>query len=299
MAITDEIPRSRITLTYRTNVHGEPEEVTLPFRVLVMGDLSQGTSKDRALPLDKRQIRRLDGKNLNQIMADMGLSLSLSVKNRINPTVSDSLDVKLPINSVKSFLPAEVAKNVPRVRALLLLRKLLLEAQATFDNRKEFRALLREAITSDERMKALTQQLAKFENYRIPAAKLRLVVSKEILDLPKLEIRRAMLIPNPLQAGKERSATATPGNGKDVAVSAGASTSPAGAKAASTSPTEGMLVLDEQLVDRAQCNHPLRVKPGLYEIRAFAPGYVSWSQVITVKHDETVDLTVGPLTAIS
>jgi type VI secretion system protein ImpB len=37
MAITDEIPKSRLTLTYRTNVHGEAEDVALPFRVLVMG----------------------------------------------------------------------------------------------------------------------------------------------------------------------------------------------------------------------------------------------------------------------
>src|SRR5690606_13217054 len=104
MAITDEIPRSRITLTYRTTVRGEPEEVTLPFRVLIMGDLSRGTSKDRALELDKRQIRRLDGKNLNEVMADMGMSLSLTVQNRINPKSStESFEVTLPITSTKSF----------------------------------------------------------------------------------------------------------------------------------------------------------------------------------------------------
>jgi len=305
MAITDEIPRSRITLTYRTNVHGEPEEVTLPFRVLVMGDLSRGTSRDRALPLDKRQIRRLDGKNLNQVIADMGLSLSLTVKNRINPTVSDSLDVKLPITSVKSFLPAEVAKSVPRIRALLLLRRLLLEAQATFDNRKEFRALLREATTNDDRMKGLTQELAKFENYRIPAAKLRLIVPKEVLALPNLEIRRATLVPNPLLPANGHNGAATTGNGKSAPAEAGADGkggTPAGAKAgaAEVAPsTQGMLLVDEQLIDKALYNHALRLKPGMYEIRVFAPDYASWSQVVTVKHDQTVELTVGPLKAIS
>ena len=33
MAVQDELPRSRITLTYRTTIHGQQEEVNLPFRV--------------------------------------------------------------------------------------------------------------------------------------------------------------------------------------------------------------------------------------------------------------------------
>ena len=36
MAIQDEIPRSRLTLTYRTTISGEMQEITLPFRFLVL-----------------------------------------------------------------------------------------------------------------------------------------------------------------------------------------------------------------------------------------------------------------------
>ena len=64
MAITDEIPKSRLTLTYRTTVRGQSEEVQLPFRLVVMGDLSGGSSRDRQVDLDRRTFRRLDGKNL-------------------------------------------------------------------------------------------------------------------------------------------------------------------------------------------------------------------------------------------
>src|SRR4051812_38880947 len=129
MAITDEIPKSRLTLTYRTNVSGEPEDVTLPFRLLIMGDLSNGTSKDRTVDLDQRQIRQLDGKNLDQAMTDMNMSLSFSVPNRIDPSKSEALSVTLPVTGMKSFTPATVAQHVPKVRSLLLLRKLLLEVQ--------------------------------------------------------------------------------------------------------------------------------------------------------------------------
>ncbi len=307
MAITDEIPRSRITLTYRTNVSGEPEEVTLPFRVLIMGDLSKGTSSDRRLPLDKRQIRRLDGKNLGEVMDDMGLSVSMSVRNRINPRVSESIDVKLPITSVRSFQPAEVARHVPRVRALLLLRKLLLEAQATFDNRKEFRNLLREATHSDESMKALTQELANFAAYRIPAAKLRLVVPPEMLELANLEIRRALLVPDPLRPLQANGgAKPVPNtNGKTPPAEAAKSDAAAPADAAgddtatAAPSTEGMIRTEEQIVERSQYNQAIRLKPGLYELRAYAPNYGPWSKVVAVTHDETVEATVGPLKALS
>src|SRR6185437_4740138 len=103
MAITDEIPKSRITLTYRTNVNGEPEDVQLPLRLLIMGDLSKGTSKDQKVDLDHRNIRQLDGKNLNQVMKDMQMAVSFTVGNKIDPDRSAEIDVTVPINSMRSF----------------------------------------------------------------------------------------------------------------------------------------------------------------------------------------------------
>ncbi|MFO0660562.1 MAG: type VI secretion system contractile sheath small subunit [Polyangiaceae bacterium] len=171
MAITDEIPKSRITLTYRTEVRGEPEDVTLPFRVLILGDLSNGSSKDRKLDLDQRGIRNLDGKNLDSVIKDMGLSVQLTVRNRINPDAGgEEFTVDLPITSIKSFSPAEVAKNVPKIRALLLLKKLLLEAQANLDNRKEFRKLMRALATDKAAIEQLMHQLESFSTFKLPAA---------------------------------------------------------------------------------------------------------------------------------
>jgi type VI secretion system protein ImpB len=171
MAITDEIPKSRLTLTYRTNVNGTPEDMTLPFRLLIMGDLSNGTSKDRAVDLDQRSIRQLDGKNLNSLMADMKMSVSVSVPNRIDPDKSESLAVTLPIEGMKSFTPAEIAEHVPKIKALLLLRKLLLEVQNNLDNRKEFRTLLRQLAENPEAAAAVREELAGFDDFKLPTGK--------------------------------------------------------------------------------------------------------------------------------
>jgi type VI secretion system protein ImpB len=149
MAITDEIPKSRITLTYRTQVNGTRADKALPFRLLVMGDFSRGASSDRKKDLDQREIRNLDGKNLNQVIQNMGMSLSFKVPNRVDKKdpVDGSepapLQVDIKLDSMKSFSPVEVARQVPKINSLLTLRKLLLELQGNLDNRKEFRQLVR------------------------------------------------------------------------------------------------------------------------------------------------------------
>jgi type VI secretion system protein ImpB len=168
VAITDEIPKSRLTLTYRTTVTGATQEVQLPFRVFVLGDLSGGTSRDRAVDLDRRMPRRLDGKNLDDVMSDMKMSVELKVPNRIDPDRSAELQVKLPIDSIGALAPASIAKNVPKVRALLLLKKLLLEVQANLDNRKEFRRLLRLLAQDKTAVASIQKQLEKFTDFKVP-----------------------------------------------------------------------------------------------------------------------------------
>jgi type VI secretion system protein ImpB len=168
MAITDEIPKSRLTLTYRTNVNGQLEDKQLPFRLLIMGDLSNGTSKDRALELDQRSFRHLDGRNLNSVMADMKMSMQFTVDNRVDPDRGDAIEITLPIHGMKSFSPAQIAEQVPKLKALLLLKKLLLEVQNNIDNRKEFRNLLRQVAESPDLAAALRQELAGYDDFKLP-----------------------------------------------------------------------------------------------------------------------------------
>ena len=168
MAITDEIPKSRLTLTYRTTVHGEPEDVQLPFRLLVMGDLSGGTSVDRKVDLDQRNLRSLDGKNLDHVMRDMNISVKVNVPNKIDPDRQQDISAELPITSMKSFTPAAIAENVPKIKALIVLKKLLLEVQANLDNRKEFRRLIRALAQDKDAVTKLMAELKDFETFRLP-----------------------------------------------------------------------------------------------------------------------------------
>ncbi|ATB39306.1 hypothetical protein CYFUS_004750 [Cystobacter fuscus] len=173
MPIQDTLPKSRITLTYRTNINGQQEEVKLPFRVVVTGDFSLGSSKDRQQDLEERQLRSVNGSNINDLMKDMGMSLSFDVEDKISTDAGAKMSVTLPIDRMKSFHPDEIVHHVPKLKALLLMRKLLLEMQSDIDNRKELRRTLYELFSNKEQLKQLLEsdQLKGFASMRLPVSK--------------------------------------------------------------------------------------------------------------------------------
>ncbi len=170
MAIQDEIPKSRLTLRYKTEVNGQPEDITLPFRLLITGDFSLGTSKDRKVDLEERRIRNIDGTNIDSVMKDMGIKLKFSVANKIDPEHSEDMDIELPIESMNSFSPDEVAKHVPKLRGLLMMKRLLEEVLSNVDNRKEFRKLLNELLSNEQALAKVLEQLKDYESLKLPSS---------------------------------------------------------------------------------------------------------------------------------
>jgi type VI secretion system protein ImpB len=170
--IQDKLPKSRITLVYRTNINGQEEDVKLPFRVVVLGDFSQGSSKDRQLDLDERKLRAVNGSSLNDLMKDMGMSVSFEVDDKLSSDGEGKMMVELPIDKMKSFHPDEIVQHVPKLKALMLLRKLLLEMQSDIDNRKELRRTLYELFSSKEQVQKLleSEQLKSYASMRLPGA---------------------------------------------------------------------------------------------------------------------------------
>jgi type VI secretion system protein ImpB len=169
MSIQDQLPRSRITLTYRTTINGEAETVSLPLRMLMLGDFSLGSSEDRKVDLEARKLRSVNGRNLDELMKDMKMSLRFQVPNRINPDVEADLDVELPIDRMKSFHPDEVVHHVPKLKALRLLKKLLLEMQSSIDNQKALRGLVYELFSNKEALKQVLAELKDYESLRLPS----------------------------------------------------------------------------------------------------------------------------------
>ena len=169
MAIQDEIPKSRLTLRYKTEVSGQPEDITLPLRMLVEGDFSQGTSKDRQVDLEERRLRNLNGTNTDAVMKDMGMSLKFAVPNRVDPDKAEDMNVEIPVDSMKSFSPDHVAKHVPKLKGILQMKKLLEEVISNVDNRKDFRKLLNELLGNEEALAKMMEQLKGYESLKLPS----------------------------------------------------------------------------------------------------------------------------------
>lgn len=169
MAIQDEIPKSRLTLRYRTTISGAMQDVTLPFRMLVLADFSLGSSKDRKEDLAERRLRPLSGKNLAPIMNDMRMTLRCAVKNTIDPGEEEGFEVALPLTSMSSFAPDQVAQAVPKIRALTLIKQLLLEMQAAADNRRDVRKMLQEIYSRPELLEAVRAKLSAFQGMKLPS----------------------------------------------------------------------------------------------------------------------------------
>lgn len=179
MSVQEEVPKSRITLTYKTEVDGEPAAVDLPLRMMVLGDFSNGSSKDRKLELDERSLRSLNGSNINEIMKDMGIGLEMVVPDKINGN-GQEMRVQLKLENLNSFSPEEVAKQVPQIRSLLLLKKLLEEIQSNVANKKEFAALLNKLFSSETLLNQMKEKLQNFSNYKIPNKQLAFSGNKSI-----------------------------------------------------------------------------------------------------------------------
>jgi type VI secretion system protein ImpB len=171
MAIQDEIPKSRLTLRYKTEVNGEPQDTTLPLRLAITGDFSNGTSKDRQVDLEERRMRNLDGKNTDAVMKDMGIKLEFAVDNMIDPDKAGELSVSVPITAMKSFSPEEVAKAVPKLNGLLMLKRLLEEVMSNVDNRKEFRKLLGELLSDSAALAKVLEELKGYDSFKLPESK--------------------------------------------------------------------------------------------------------------------------------
>jgi type VI secretion system protein ImpB len=170
MAIQDEIPKSRLTLRYKTEINGQPEDITLPLRLNILGDFSLGSSNDRKVDLEERRLRNLDGKNTDAVMKDMGIRLRYAVPNKIDPDREDDLQVDIPIQSMKAFSPDQVANNVPKLKGMLMLKRLLEEVVSNVDNRKDFRRLLGELFNDQEALAKMIEELKGFDSFKLPAA---------------------------------------------------------------------------------------------------------------------------------
>jgi type VI secretion system protein ImpB len=152
----NEIPAARINLKLDVGTDGASKSAELPLKLLVMGDFTQREKEGR---LTDREKISIDKNNFQQVMADFGLNLSFTVDNKLKG--DGEMPVEIPMTSMASFKPENVASAVPALSRLLAARNLLKDLKSNLIDNREFRRRLEELIKNPESAQNLRKELQR------------------------------------------------------------------------------------------------------------------------------------------
>ncbi|EFC0662101.1 type VI secretion system contractile sheath small subunit, partial [Escherichia coli] len=139
------------------------KKVELPLKLLVAGDFSNGQEER---PLSERVKTDINKNNFNDVLADISPSVRLNVENTLAGDGSEE-SISLTFRNMNDFTPEQVARQIPRLKAMLAMRSLLRDLKANLlDNvtfRKELEKILRDPALSQalrDELRALVPEKA-------------------------------------------------------------------------------------------------------------------------------------------
>ncbi|HBJ0828531.1 TPA: type VI secretion system contractile sheath small subunit, partial [Escherichia coli] len=142
---------------------GGQKKVELPLKLLVAGDFSNGQEER---PLSERVKTDINKNNFNDVLADISPSVRLNVENTLAGDGSEE-SISLTFRNMNDFTPEQVARQIPRLKAMLAMRSLLRDLKANLlDNvtfRKELEKILRDPALSQalrDELRALVPEKA-------------------------------------------------------------------------------------------------------------------------------------------
>ncbi len=153
-----EIPASRVNIKYVKYVGDAQEEVELPLKLLLVGDY---TMREDDTPVEDRKRISINKNNFAAVMKEQDLRLNFNVKNMLSGEEDDEMNVDLKVESLKDFLPENIARQVPELSVLLEVRKLLQDLKGRVVNNVEFRRELDRIIQDPKKAEALQSELEK------------------------------------------------------------------------------------------------------------------------------------------
>lgn len=150
-------PRERINITFKPAVGTAQEEVELPLKLLVLGDF---TLREDLRKLEDRKPVGIDKNSLDEVLAKQALGLALSVPNRLQDSAEpDELAIRVRINSMKDFNPAQLVEQIPELKTLMDLRDALVALKGPLGNTPSFRKAIENALADDDSRKRVLAEL--------------------------------------------------------------------------------------------------------------------------------------------
>lgn len=157
MADGSVAPKERVNITYKTKTNGVNTEIELPFKLMVMANLTGGNKK---APLEEREAVSINKINFSQVLQQLGVKANFNVKNKLNAE-DQELNVDINISSMKDFSPDGIVEQVPELRKLIQLREALLALKGPMGNIPEFRKAVLEVLRNEDTKTKLLLEISK------------------------------------------------------------------------------------------------------------------------------------------
>ncbi len=149
-------PKERVNIVYRPSTGDASEEVELPLKIMVLGDLTQ--SPDDRMVEDRDPVS-VDKDNFNDVLKAQGLELNLNVPNRLSNEEDAQMAVNLKFNGLKDFEPDAIVQKVPELAKLMELREALKALKGPLANVPEFRRKVQELVKDEGARAKLLKEL--------------------------------------------------------------------------------------------------------------------------------------------
>ncbi|EEQ7473407.1 type VI secretion system contractile sheath small subunit, partial [Escherichia coli] len=132
------------------------KKVELPLKLLVAGDFSNGQEER---PLSERIKMDVNKNNFNAVLADISPSVRLNVENTLAGDGTEE-SISLTFRNMNDFTPEQVARQIPRLKAMLAMRSLLRDLKANLLDNATFRKELEKILRDPELSQALRDELS-------------------------------------------------------------------------------------------------------------------------------------------
>lgn len=149
-------PKERVNITYKPATGDARESVELPFKMLLLADL---TGLHDARTVEERVPISVDRDNFTEVMAEQNLSIHATVPNKVGRGAGE-LAITLQVRSLADLTPDGIAAQVPELQNLLALRSALISLKGPMGNVPAFRRKIQSLLGDDIAKRRLIEELA-------------------------------------------------------------------------------------------------------------------------------------------
>jgi type VI secretion system protein ImpB len=159
----DRVRSPRVHITYDVETGGAIEKKELPFVMGVFGDYT-GMPEEPLPRVKDRKFVEISLDNFDTVLAAMKPHVAFSVENKLSDDPNaGQVKVDLRFRSMDDFEPANVAKQVKPLKALLDLRTRLSDLRGTLQGNEKLDELLLDAVKDSGKLDKLKSEIGPKE----------------------------------------------------------------------------------------------------------------------------------------